>query len=219
MRIRTMRSREKLHSNSLAVLAFLVTSLCIVATVDAVPMYRLEFEGPVGDYISGGNHVVLTEADVGLTTFVEDRTGDGIPDSVRFDSTGIGELFFLLYFDTYGIPGNLVPGSYPNAQRSPFPDPGHPGFWLAWDHRGCNQIAGSFTISEASFGPTGPTRFSARFEQSCETFMPTLTGTFEFTSEPTGAPEPSTLFLIGAGLAGLVGGATRKNPVRSRRSS
>jgi hypothetical protein len=85
----------------------------------AAPIYRLEFEGPPDDFISAGQHVVLTQHDIGLSTFVADLTGDGLVDSVQFNSTGIGELNFLLFFDTNQIPGNLIPGAYPGAQRHP----------------------------------------------------------------------------------------------------
>jgi hypothetical protein len=125
-------------------------------------------------------------------------------DSVDFTSLGTGELFFLLFFDTYSIPGNLVAGVYPEAQRSPFAEPGHPGLWLAWNHAGCNEISGSFTVLEAVFGPSGPESFSAQFEQSCEGFMPPLTGTFTFSDETTAVPEPATYALMVAGLAGIL---------------
>jgi hypothetical protein len=184
--------------------ALLATLLMGVASAaSAAPIYRLEFEGPAGDFISGGEHVVLTDSDVGISSSVFDLTGDGLVDGAWFTSAGVGELFFLLFFDTNMIPANLLPGTYPDAQRSPFADPGHPGFWLAWNHRGCNMIEGSFVISEATFGPSGPTSFSASFEQSCEGFMPPLAGTFVY-SDAAVVPEPFSVLLFGTGIAGLI---------------
>jgi len=192
-------SKSRSFRKSLILVLLIASNFVIGAKVRAVPTYTLEFEGPPGDFISQGQHVLLTEKDIGLSPVAADSTGDGLVDIVQFNSSGIGRLFFLLFFDTNKIPGNLVPGFYPDAQRSPFAQPGHPGLWLAWDHRGCNTIAGSYTISEAVFAPSGPQRFSAQFEQRCEVSGPPLHGTFQFAE----VPEPPILFLLVALLAGL----------------
>ena len=193
-----------------------VTSMLAISPLAAngAPVYRLEFEGPAGDFISQGQHVLLTQQDVGLFPPVFDDTGDGLVDSVQFISQGIGPLFFILFVDTNKIPGNLIPGFYPEAQRSPFAEVGHPGFWLAWDHRGCNQITGSYTIAEAAFDASGPTRFSVEFQQSCEGFGPLLTGSFEFAADAV--PEPPSLILIGAGLAAMFGRALSRRRALAR---
>ena len=182
--------------------AFLALVLLIAASSSAAPIFRLDFEGPTGDYISQGQHVVLTEQDVGLGFTSWDLTSDGEVDRLWFTSAGVGDLYFLLFFDTNEIPGNLTPGFYGDAQRSPFADPGHPGFWLAYDHRGCNRISGSFSILDAVFGPSGPKSFSATFEQSCEGNSPPLTGSFFYSdsSAPTPTPAPSTALLVGTWL-------------------
>jgi hypothetical protein len=86
-----------------------------------------------------------------------------------------------------------------NATRYPFNGSG-PGLSISGEGRGCNELTGSFTVTEATFG--GPDSsyiqdFAATFEQHCEGAEPALRGTVGIHNPP--APEPLEL---GVGVAG-----------------
>jgi hypothetical protein len=102
--MRNRQPRESSLTTRLTVVLLTVSNLAVAATVYAVPIYRLEFEGPSGDFITQGQHVVLTQQDVEVSTGVADLTGDGLVDGVQFNSLGVGQLNFLLFFDTDKIP-------------------------------------------------------------------------------------------------------------------
>jgi hypothetical protein len=69
----------------------------------------------------------------------------------------------------------LVVGSYENAERASFASAGRPGLDVNGDGRGCNTVAGRFTIHEATWGADGkPTVFAATLEQHCEGIGPAL---------------------------------------------
>ncbi|MFI5534627.1 hypothetical protein ACIA8O_39445 [Kitasatospora sp. NPDC051853] len=62
----------------------------------------------------------------------------------------------------------LVPGTYTDAARYPFNEPGKPGLSLG-GRGGCNSLTGSFTVTNAVFGPYGYLEtLDASFEQHCE---------------------------------------------------
>jgi hypothetical protein len=69
---------------------------------------------------------------------VFDLTGNGLVDFLRFFSLEnvLGE-FFGLDFGTDAIPGDLVPGTYLDAERASFASPGHPGLDFFIDGVGC----------------------------------------------------------------------------------
>jgi large repetitive protein len=73
--------------------------------------------------------------------------------------------------------GTLLPGTYLNAQRFPFQDPGHPGLDVSGDGRGSNTLTGQFTVTQAVYGTDGHViRFGATFEQHSEGATPALRG-------------------------------------------
>jgi hypothetical protein len=89
--------------------------------------------------------------------------------------------------------------TYANATRYPFNGSG-PGLAIYGEGRGCNELTGSFTATEATFG--GPDSsyvqdFVATFEQHCEGAEPALRGTISIHNPP--APEPLELGLTVAG--------------------
>jgi hypothetical protein len=72
-------------------------------------------------------------------------------------------------------------GTYTDAQRAAFRDPGHPGLDASGDGRGCNTLTGSFTITQLVTDASGAvTALAATFEQHCEGATPALHGTIHY---------------------------------------
>jgi hypothetical protein len=78
----------------------------------------------------------------------------------------------------------LLPGTYANATRYPTQAPGVPGL-AVFGSTGCNALTGSFTVSEATYGPQGEVlRFRATFEQHCQGNVPALRGEIYIVADP-----------------------------------
>jgi hypothetical protein len=72
-------------------------------------------------------------------------------------------------------------GTYTDAQRYPFNEPGHPGLSVSGNGRGCNTLTGRFTIREIEFDGSGAvTALFATYEQHCEGGTPALRGTIHY---------------------------------------
>jgi len=132
------------------------------------------------------------------------------------DSTGAGDgMAAALHFRS--APGGVAPrmrrpflapghhlaeGSYHGATRAAFRAPGVPGLDVFGNGRGCNELTGTFTVLEASYGPSNYLeRFGATFEQRCEGALPALRGEVWVVNPP--APTPLELGVV-ASLAGTV---------------
>lgn len=135
-----------------------------------------------GDYIGGGRDYSFT------------------PDSARIDAGGTRRhVGFALdgpkgdwwYADFAPASGDiLAPGTYDGASRYPFQGTG-PGLDVSGDGRGCNELSGKFTVTDASFEPDGSLHsFGARFEQHCEHADAALRGEFDFRAGDRTAPAP-----------------------------
>lgn len=122
----------------------------------------LSFSGDAGDWITGGaSYSYSTDGGDGLSVF--SSTGSTVAVSLR----GYNGDWWNLNLDA---PGSevLAPGTYSSATRYPFNGAG-PGLSLSGNGRGCNTLTGSFTITNAVFGPKGYVQtFDATFEQHCE---------------------------------------------------
>ena len=141
--------------------ALFVTGCLLVATAsDAATL--LTFRSQPGDYIGGGTNRTWTEAD---GTFNALAIGADHGVTVSFD--GSGNTWWSLDF---AAPDGaaLEPGTYENATRYPFHEPG-PGLSVSGSGRGCNTLLGRFTILEIVFGAGGQVdSFAADLEQHCE---------------------------------------------------
>ena len=70
--------------------------------------------------------------------------------------------------------------TYDGARRYPFNDDA-PGLSISGEHRGCNELSGTFTVNRIEFDAAGTLRaFEVTFEQHCEHMAPALRGTWTF---------------------------------------
>jgi hypothetical protein len=89
--------------------------------------------------------------------------------------------FINVAFSTHQLGISLPPGTYTNAERASFASLNHPGLDVGFDAKGCNEVAGSFSIEKIKFIHISPTRvrldqLKASFIQNCETTGPPLHG-------------------------------------------
>jgi hypothetical protein len=113
--------------------------------------------------------------------------------------TGFNGDWWFLDFDAPNGQTLTTGTTYANATRYPFNGSG-PGLSISGEGRGCNELTGSFTVTEATFG--GPDSsyiqdFVATFEQHCEGAEPAQRGPNSNHNPP--APQPHELGLTGAG--------------------
>jgi hypothetical protein len=135
----------------------------------------------------------------------------GLPSYLIFSLGGKGELNASLTFSTYALNQPLRPGDYWNAQRAAFADPGHPGLDISFSHVGYNTSSGMFVIHEVTFqndalGWPQLNTFSADYKFAGD--RTTITGSITYARNVI--PEPSTLLIMGVGLAACAGISLRR---------
>lgn len=190
---------------------------------------RLILDSQPGEYIGGGKHsdVTYTPENTGFGPFTAQIIGfvGDQPAFLRFSfafkddpNTGLPatpDEFTTLDFSTEqsGVP--FAPGTYTDAQRASFADPGHPGLDVSFEHRGSNVLFGQFTVNSVSFyhDSSNTLRIGSldvNFEQHSEqSTSPALFGHFTYQSSAA-VPEPSSLVMMGLGLAGAAVLARRR---------
>lgn len=130
------------------------------------------YSGEPGDFIGGGTSKSYTNA-----TTVFSLTGTTA--RIRFAVSGQRDTWSVDLAPPAGQA--LAVGRYPDAQRAPFREPGHPGLDVGGNGRGCNTLTGSFTITELVTDGTGAVvALAATFEQHCDGAAPALRGTIHF---------------------------------------
>jgi hypothetical protein len=159
------------RSSSIQVLRHTVS----VAQRAAVGGSFLSFVSDTGDFIGQG-WTLLLETPTSTLTPRLDPSRRNISFSI-VGSDGLSTLSWTL--DLAAPQGQqLVPGTYLSATRYPFQAPTVPGLTFSGDGRGCNQLSGQFTITEAVYGGDGSVqRFRVTFEQHCEGAAAALRGT------------------------------------------
>lgn len=180
----------------------------------------LQMNGTPEDYITGGRTYSIGPEDGTWGAFVSGPDG-GVPTSVRLSFDNVAGVplvgsFWGLDFGVDHIPGAILQtGTFTDAQRASFADEGHPGIDVSGDGRGCNTIAGQFTITAFEYDCIPSvfsgnqfhlTRFAATFEQHCEGGTSFLRGTVNFTAPATGTT------CDGSGDGGDTGGDTPTPP-------
>ncbi len=159
---RVRPSRLPVHLTSVAVV--LLWCFC-PARSEAASFLFLNSEP--GDYPGGGRQQLLTAMDGQLTV----HRGDDNAVNINFQSQS------AFWWIAFAAPAGAVvtPGTYENAQRYPFQSPDEPG--LTAGGGGCDIVTGRFVVHEAVYGDAGDVvRFSADFEQHCESNQPALFG-------------------------------------------
>ncbi|HUQ63095.1 MAG TPA: hypothetical protein VM121_05040 [Acidimicrobiales bacterium] len=141
-----------------------------------------------GDYIGAGRSYNFNSSNA-LMRFSGGPTGIGM--SLDGDD---GQWWYLNMDPRQGQV--LGVGNYPNATRYPFNGTGN-GLSVYGNGRGCNNLTGSFNVSQAVFSANDNSlqHFSATFEQHCEGAVPALTGEVKYNSAPVVTPPPNVVNL------------------------
>lgn len=168
--------------------------------VPSQPRTRLTFTSAPGDPVGQGiEHVYsFVNSQWTVQTFVNGLT-------FRLETTGpLSDAVWSLQFRApFGQ--SLVPGRYTGAVRAPFSIT-TPGLELFGDGRGCNTLAGEFTVHQYDRDPTNGSvlAFAADFSQRCEEFSgPPLTGRVEYWATyqmGTSCSTPDPFVALGGGI-------------------
>lgn len=183
---RTIRSLVALVGLVAAVAGGVLSSPADAATAESASLVMTSDEG---DYIGQG--LQYSYSTTGNDVF--SSTGNGNVVSIAVNAAN-GDWWYLEFAAPAGQ--SLAPGTYTGAIRYPFQGQG-PGLSVSGNGRGCNELTGTFTVYEVTFGPNNYLQsFEASFEQHCEGFTPALRGQIQLVNPP--APDPLT---IGVGVS------------------
>ena len=160
---------------------------------------------------------------------IRGRLEDGSPAKLLFvlvTPPGVPSDDAIMIFgtDKLGIP--IQPGTYTDAQRADFAEPGHPGFEFGFRGQGIGTEGANFTIRNVSFfTKTFNEELVATFDTSFELvgYGPVF-GRFRYNAaglsdepNPSGnpIPEPASIYLLGSGFLGLAGWQRRQRSALS----
>jgi hypothetical protein len=175
---------------------------------------HLTLQSEAGDFVGGGKNFDLTY-DSTAGEMIQARAwnpqlANGEPSVLRFilDQHGATNTFALIEFGTDKIPLPFQAGTYLNAQRAAFADPGSPGLDVNFQNRGGNKLTGQFTVNSVSFYRDGLNNnqigsLDVSFTQRVDISTGSLRGRFVYQSSVV--PEPSALVLMAVGTLGLLG--------------
>jgi len=133
----------------------------------------LRFDSQPGDPLGEGLQATYTEVDGSITAVPLEG---GV--EVVFNR---GSSWKLRFVPPLGE--SLAPGAYEGATRWPVQSPAAPGLDVSGEGRGCNTLAGRFTVLEAEYGPDGEVlRFAVDYEQHCNGNPAALFGSVRYDS-------------------------------------
>ncbi|MFJ1794506.1 hypothetical protein [Kitasatospora griseola] len=172
------------------------------AHAQTVTTGSVDFTGDPGDHISLGQpHGFSTAAQDQLTVHTSDDHSE-VTVSVRGAHGGWWNLDFS------GPNGTaLTARTYPGAVRPVYAGPSDSGLEIGGDGRGCDTLTGSFTVTNAVFGPHGYVQaFDAGYEQHCGGVAPALRGEIHIANPPAPAELGLGVGLAVTGTAGPLDG-------------
>jgi len=174
-------------------------------TLETVQTGRLTMTSDAGDYIGQGRSYSFgTPANLFFAR--SDEGGSRITVTVRPDA--VDTIYWSLEFAApWGQ--QLVPGTYTNVMRTTSRFGSAPGLDVNGEYRGCNTDAGTFTVLDATYEPSGYVdSFHATFEQHCEGGGPALHGEVQVTNPPPPPPITAQLTIDNTATLGAHGSAT-----------
>ncbi len=157
----------------------------IPANAQSVTEGSFTASGDPGDWVTGGGSYSYKTG----AGDVMNVSGNGNHVAVSVDGKN-GDYWTLDLAAIQGKP--LVRGVYDGALRYPFQGAAAPGLDFSGNHRGCNELSGTFTIQDIAFGPNGYVhKLHATFVQHCEHGAPAARGEVHIDN----APPPAELDL------------------------
>jgi hypothetical protein len=204
----------------------LLTGLIVpfTATAARADFARLTLDSEPGDYIGQGNRFDITyDTNRGDNVFAEIRGSllDNSPTELFWAldrlSTPENE-FAILFFGTNALGIPIRPGVYPEARIGAFAPLGFAGLDVSFQNRGSNEVFSSFTINEVTFTPdlSQILTFDAEFLQRSESpAAPALRGRFQFNTQTTSVPEPSSILALVSSGCVLIYGRIRRRREKS----
>jgi hypothetical protein len=190
----------------------LVLACFAVTAASNAQWLRLQFVSDPGEWVGGGQTRDITyvkdsseTAQFFATMFNSNSSGPNFLSLVMMKNP-ISTDYTTIAIDTKKLGHALRVGTYENAQRAGFADPGRPGIDVTFQHRGSNTLTGRFEIEDIAYVSTGVNewrldRFKMTFEQHSEGFVPAMRGTVTYFS---GVPEPATMLALGLPVLALM---------------
>jgi hypothetical protein len=212
-----------------------IAAVAVLLLVVSPPLAQAEFvhltlQSQSGDFIGGGGNFDLSYTPGGSGSFFvgigPQFSGGTVPFNVSFilgvvTSDPNTNTFTTLFFSTFQLGTAIQPGTYTDAQRAAFANPGHPGLDVSFQNRGSNTLTGQFTINKLTYatkadGTFQLLTFDADFEQHSEGRTPALFGNIQYDINGTAvAPEPTSLTMFAIGAVGLLGCAWRRRRAKA----
>ena len=177
-----------------------VICLCWSSPSVSGEVAHLILDSQPGSFIGEGMNWDITYTPQNSQSFfteIVETLPSGQPDYIRFIlgtvTSGLNNTYAELDFSTVQLGVPLQAGTYDNAERAAFADPGHPGLDISFQNRGSNTLTGSFTINEVSFYKDMNNvlqigSLSVSYSQDSDNGSSIITGSFTF--QGLGVPEP-----------------------------
>ena len=183
---------------------------------------HLILDSAPGSYIGQGKDWDITDTNAtAYSVYPSYNLPDGQWTNLDISVSQSSTVYASTTFSTHmlGIP--IQPGTYENAERFPFEDPGHPGLDVTFYDEGSNTLTGFFVITDATFykdssGNYQLATFAATYDQTSDNDTSHVTGSITYLATGFGfVPEPSSAVLLG--IASVIGlGVAR---LRQRRAA